>query len=269
MTLAPLELGGDLAQLRAAARSFAEREILPRVEVAERDQKFPRELFALAGRHGFLGTHYPAEVGGGGGGLSAAMVVREEFSYVSVGLSSGLGHQDHVGTAYLHRFGSPAGHERWLVPALAGEFVIAMAITEPDGGSDVRNMRTVAERTDDGWIIRGRKTFITNGPLADAIAVTARVGASGNYGVFLVMREDEGYACERTLHKLGCRSSEVGELVFDNVRIPDNRRLSPAGGGTLADILGVLVIGRALVAASALGAARRAIDLGMSAKRAS
>ena len=191
------------------------------------------------------------------------MVIREEFSYLSVGISSGLGHQDHVGTAYLHRFGTAEQIASWLRPALAGDVVIAMAITEPDAGSDVRRMRTTARRTDAGWTISGRKTFITNGPIADVIAVAARIDGTDRFGVFLVRRTDVGFACERKFSKLGCRSSEVGELVFDDVVTADDRRLSPDGGSPLDDILDVLVVGRLLVAASALGLTRRAIDLGL------
>lgn len=263
MSLSPLALDGDLEQRRLSARDFARRQILPRVPQAEATETFPRELFEIAGSAGFIGTHYPTAVGGGGADLRAAMVVREEFSYLSVGISSGLGHQDHVGTAYLHRFGSPEQKAQWLRPALAGRVVIAMAITEPDAGSDVRRMRTSARRTDSGWRISGRKTFITNGPLADAIVVTARLEDSDRFGVFIVRRGDAGYACERKFAKLGCRSSEVGELVFDDVHVADDRRLSPEAGSPLSDILDVLIVGRLLVAASALGLARRAIDLGL------
>jgi alkylation response protein AidB-like acyl-CoA dehydrogenase len=263
VTLAPLTLSDELDALRSSARQFADREIVPRVAAAEAAQTFPRELFAIAGRSGFIGAHYAPELGGSGAPLAAALVIREEFSYRSVGISSGLGHQDHVGTAYLNRFGSAEQHERWLVPALAGEFVIATAITEPDAGSDVRRMRTVARRTDDGWVVTGRKTFITNGPLADAIAVTARIEGSDRFGMFLVMAGDRGFRVERKLEKLGCRSSEVGELLFDDVEIPDAQRLSPPDGSDLSDILDVLIVGRVLVAASAVGLARRAIDVGM------
>ena len=124
---------------------------------------------------------------------------------------------------------------------------------------------TRARREDDGsWVVSGRKTFITNGPIADAIAVVARIeGTDDCYGVFVVLRSDERYACERTLSKLGCLSSEVGELVFADVRLAPDRMLSPEGGGALEDVLDVLIRGRVLVAASALGLARRAFDLGL------
>lgn len=262
MSLSALALGDDLDRLRLSARDFAREEILPRIPQAEATETFPRELFEIAGSAGFIGAHYPSAVGGGGADLRSAMIVREEFSYLCVGISSGLGHQDHVGTAYLHRFGTPDHEAEWLRPALAGRVVIAMAITEPDAGSDVRRMRTSARRTDSGWSISGRKTFITNGPLADAIVVTARLEGSDRFGVFIVRRGDTGYACERKFAKLGCRSSEVGELVFDDVHVADDRRLSPEAGSPLADILDVLIVGRLLVAASALGLARRAIDIG-------
>lgn len=259
----PPSLGSDLDELRRSARSFAVREIDPLIEEAEHTEHFPLQLFPAAGRNDFIGTHYPVEVGGGGGGIMAAMVIREEFSYSSVGISSGLGHQDHVGTAYLNRFGTPEQIDRWLRPALAGDFIIAMAITEPDAGSDVRRMRTRARPEGDDWVISGRKTFITNGPIADAIVVVARLESTDRFGVFVVHRGDVGYQCERSLLKMGCRSSEVGELVFDDVRVQDSRRLSPQGGSSIDDVLDVLIRGRVLVAASALGLARRAFDVGM------
>ena len=258
-------LGSELDELRAAGRAFAQREIEPIAEAAERTERFPLPLFQLAGGYGFIGSHYPKEVGGGGGTIAGAMVLREEFSYSSVGISSGLGHQDHVGTAYLFRFGDAAQIDRWLRPALSGKFVIAMAVTEPDAGSDVRRILTRARQQDDGtWVISGRKTFITNGPIADAIAVVARIdGADDRFGVFVVERSDPGYECERTLLKLGCRSSEVGELVFEDVVLTADRMLSPDGGSELGDVLDVLIRGRVLVAASALGLARRAFDEGL------
>lgn len=261
----PRTLSPELDELRAVGRAFAKREIEPISEAAEREERFPLRLFELAGRNGFIGSHYPEEVGGGGGTIASAMVLREEFSYSSVGISSGLGHQDHVGTAYLHRFGDAAQIDRWLRPALAGQFVIAMAVTEPDAGSDVRRMRTRARRLEDGaWVVTGRKTFITNGPIANGIAVVARIDCTDDrFGVFVVERGDPGFECERTLPKLGCRSSEVGELVFDDVTLPADRMLSPEGGSFLADVLDVLVRGRVLVAASALGLARRAFDEGL------
>lgn len=265
MTYQPRSLGPELDALRAVGRSFAQNEIEPIAEDAERAERFPLSMFPLAGRNGFIGSHYPEQVGGGGGTIAAAMVLREEFSYSSVGISSGLGHQDHVGTAYLHRFGNSEQIDRWLRPALAGEFVIAMAVTEPDAGSDVRRIRTRARRQENGtWVLSGRKTFITNGPIANAIAVVARVdGTDDRFGVFVVERGDSGYECERTLPKLGCRSSEVGELVFDDVVLTPDRMLSPDGGSVLDDVLDVLIRGRVLVAASALGLARRAFDEGI------
>ena len=256
---AVFEIPDELESFRDVVRRFAQDEVAPLVDEAERTASTPRVLVQRAGELGLLGIQFDPIDGGAGAGILGAAIAREELSYVCAGISSTLGHQDHVGTKYLVLHADDEQRERWLFPATQGKIVTSWAVTEPDAGSDVRSIRTTARPAGDGWIIRGAKTFITNGPIADAVQVVTRLEGSDLFGVFVVEREDEGFA-SRQLAKLGLRSSHVGELVFDDVEIKDDRKLSPPGGASIKDILDVLTEGRVLVAASALGIAQAAFD---------
>lgn len=258
------ELPADIETFRMSVRSFAEREVAPLVDDAEREGRFPLELFKRAGQLGLLGLQFPEKWGGSAAGILPDMIFREEVSRVCAGIAAGLGIPGQIGTAYLARFGSDEQKEKWLRPAISGDLVTAWAVTEPDAGSDVRSIRTRVRRDGNDFILSGRKTFITNGPIADAIGVVARVeGEDDRFAVFVVEVGDPGYVCERTLEKLGCRSSQVGELSFDDVRLSEFRRLSPEEGTSVQSILDVLIRGRVLIAAAALGVAQAAFDLGL------
>lgn len=256
------QLPPEVEEFRASARAFAERDVAPLAEHAERTATFPVELFKRAGDLGLLGLQFESEWGGSEAGLLPDMIFREEVSRVCAGIAAGLGIQGQIGTAYLARHGSAEQKDRWLRPALAGDLITAWAVTEPDAGSDVRSIRTRVRKDGDSFVLDGRKTFITNGPIAGAIGVVAKQ-EDDQFAVFVVEAGDEGYSCERTLEKLGCRSSQVGELVFDNVRLDESRRLSPPEGSTVEAILDVLIRGRVLIAAASLGVAGAAFDLGL------
>ncbi|TCJ21956.1 acyl-CoA dehydrogenase [Microbacterium sp. PI-1] len=252
----------EIEEFRASARAFAERDVAPLVEEAEHTGTFPLSLFRRAGDQGLLGLQFDMEWGGSEAGLLADMVFREEVSRVCAGIAAGLGIQGQIGTAYLARYGSDEQKARWLRPAIAGELITAWGLTEPDAGSDVRSIRTTVRPDGDGFVLNGRKTFITNGPIAGVVGVVAKQGED-RFAVFMVEASDPGYSVERTLNKLGCRSSQVGELVFDNVRLDESRRISPPEGSTIDAILDVLIRGRVLIAAAALGVAGAAFDLGL------
>lgn len=256
------QLPAEVEEFRSSARSFAEREVAPLVDEAERSGTFPLELFTKAGSAGLLGLQFEERWGGSDAGLLPDMIFREEVSRVCAGIAAGLGIQGQIGTAYLARFGSDEQKERWLRPAISGELITAWGLTEPDAGSDVRSIRTSVEVDGSEVVLRGRKTFITNGPIAGVVGVVAKQ-ANGKFAVYMVEAGDQGYAVERTLEKLGCRSSQVGELVFDDVRLDDSRRISPPDGSEIAEILDVLIRGRVLIAAASLGVASAAFDLAL------
>ena len=263
-SLGPLQL-----ELAEEARRFCRTVIAPVVEDAEANEYTPRHILREAGRQGLIGVQYPTWLGGRDAGLLGAAIVREQTSYVNAGISSTLGHHDHVGTKYLVAQADEAQRQRWLVPAMAGDLLTSWAVTEPDAGSDVRSMRTRAVDASGQWRIQGAKVFITNGPSADIVQVVCRVGEVGDrFGVFVVERDRPGFESRRLL-KMGLRPSQVGELRFDDVLVPDENRLSPTGGVDLAEILGVLAVGRVLVAASATGIAQAAFDIALGLRRSS
>ena len=251
----------EVEEFRATAREFARREIAPLVEEAERTERTPRELFRVAGRGGFLGIRYPESVGGAGASCLAETVLREELGYVCSGLGAALSVSSHLGTYPIHAFGTEEQQERYLREALTGEKVSAFALTEPDAGSDVRAIKTKAVPAGGGWGLTGRKTFITNAPIADFMIVVAYTDpAAGIDGMalFIVDLPADGVTVNR-IRKMGNLSSEIGEVVLDNVEVPRDACL---GGerGAFKKVMQTLNVGRVIVAGGALGVARAALE---------
>ena len=160
-------------ELRASARGFIERELAPHAQLWEEEQWFPDELFGKLAAQGLLGLKYPEEYGGQGGDYLHDAVLCEEMARIgSGGTAAGLGAHINIATPPIWKFGSEEQKQRYLVPAIRGQRIGALGITEPGAGSDVAALRTNAEPTDDGWVVNGGKTYITNGVRADFI-VTA------------------------------------------------------------------------------------------------
>lgn len=255
------DLPEELVMFRDSVRDFASREVAPLVEQAERDERTPRELFRKAGQAGLLGIRYPEALGGSGAGLLAEAILREEMSYVCSGMAAALSVSSHLGTYPIHEFGSEEQHQRYLVPALKGEAVSAFGLTEPNAGSDVRGIQTKAVRGDGGWILNGTKTFITNAPLADFVIIVAYTDPSAGIdgmGLFVVDTKSEGVEVNR-IEKLGNLSSEIGEVVLQDVEVPEDASL---GGerGAFKRVMTTLNIGRVVVAGGALGVAQASLD---------
>jgi alkylation response protein AidB-like acyl-CoA dehydrogenase len=221
-------------ELRVSVRSFVEKELAPNAEEWEREERFPRELFGRVGELGYFGMKYPESVGGSGPDPVADAVVTEELARCgSGGTSASLGAHKDLASLYIYNFGTPEQHERWLRPSIEGRLVGALAITEPDAGSDVAALRTSARRDGDDWIINGSKTYITNGEWADYIVVAAKTDPDAGYEgltLFVVEAGTPGFEARR-LRMLGWRTSNTGELSFADVRIPDANRLGEVGSG--------------------------------------
>lgn len=235
------------------------------VDESEARERTPRELFERAGKAGFLGIRYPAEIGGAGAGCLAETILREELGYVCSGLASALSVTSHLGTYPIHAFGSRDQQERYLVPCLSGRKISAFALTEPDAGSDVRAIRTRAERSSHGWTITGRKTFITNAPLADFMIVVAYVdpaAAIEGMGMFIVDLPAKGVSINR-LSKMGNLSSEIGEVVLDAVKVPEEALVGEPQG-TFKQVMKTLNVGRVVVSGGAVGLAQAALDAAVS-----
>jgi alkylation response protein AidB-like acyl-CoA dehydrogenase len=256
------DLPEEIEAFRVSARDFAQREITPLVDEAERKERTPLELFPKAGAAGFLGIRYPEDLGGSGASCLAEVVLREEFAAVGSGIAAALSVSSHLGTYPIHAFGNREQQERYLVPALSGEKVSAFALTEPDAGSDVRSIKTRAVKTDGGWLLKGRKTFITNAPIADFMIVVAYTDPdAGTEGMALFVLDlpAEGVSIAR-LEKMGNLSSEIAEVGLDDVFVPEEALIGEERGA-FKKVMTNLGIGRVVVSGGAIGIAQSALDM--------
>jgi acyl-CoA dehydrogenase len=221
-------------ELRASVRSFVDKELRPHASEWEQSEEFPKEIIRRAGELGFLGLKYPESVGGSGPDLVADAVVTEEFARCgSGGVAACLGAHKDLAMLYLYNFGTDDQHARWLTPAIEGRTIGALAVTEPDAGSDVAGITCSARRDGGDWVINGAKTFITNGAWADFVVVAAVTDSeAGHDGItlFIVDTDAAGYEARR-IRTLGWRTGQTGELSFADVRVPDDRRLGEPGSG--------------------------------------
>jgi acyl-CoA dehydrogenase len=201
-----------------------ESELAPHALDWERDEDFPNWVFKRMGDLGLLGLRYPTEVGGQGGDWGHAIVLAEEMARVgSAGVGMAVAVQSEMATPPIERFGTPEQKDRYLGPAIRGEKIACLGISEPDAGSDVAAIQTSARRDGDEWVINGRRIFITNGRRADFCVLVARTNKPAGYegfSLFLVDTDLSGFHVSRTLDKLGTRSSDTAELVLDDVRVP-------------------------------------------------
>ncbi|BAU75293.1 acyl-CoA dehydrogenase family protein [Metapseudomonas furukawaii] len=209
--------------VRDSVRRFVEREILPHIDEWEEAESFPRELYLKAGAAGILGIGYPEGLGGSHeGDLFAKVAASEELMRCgSGGLVAGLGSLD-IGLPPVIKWGRPELRERVVPQVLSGEKIIALAVTEPSGGSDVASLRTRAVRDGDHYRVSGSKTFITSGVRADYYTVAVRTGGEGFGGVSLLLVEKDapGFSVGRTLKKMGWWASDTAELFFDDCLVP-------------------------------------------------
>jgi citronellyl-CoA dehydrogenase len=216
--------------LRKLVREFSEKEIGPYADAWEANGSFPaHELFPKLAELGLLGLEYDPAYGGQGADHLCTVILHEELGRVGpAGVALGIGIQTDMATPSLHRYGSEELKQRYLVPALNGEAVCAVAVTEPDSGSDVAALTTRAVRDGDDWVINGSKAYITNGTQADWICLLARTsdkppgGAGGGVGLsqIIVPADTPGFRVSRKLDKLGMRSSDTAELTFTDARVP-------------------------------------------------
>ncbi len=213
----------DHQLLRDSVRRFVEREILPFVAEWEEAESFPRELYAKAGAAGILGIGYPEQFGGSHeGDLFAKVAVSEELMRCgSGGLVAGLGSLD-IGLPPVLKWAKPAVRDRVVPQVLSGEKIMALAVTEPSGGSDVANLKTRAVKEGDYYRVSGSKTFITSGVRADYYTVAVRTGGDGFGGVSLLLIEKgtPGFTVGQSLKKMGWWASDTAELFFDDCKVP-------------------------------------------------
>jgi citronellyl-CoA dehydrogenase len=251
-------------QFRKVVRDLVERDINPHVPEWERAGTFPaHELFPRLAAVGALGLEYPVEYGGQGADHSYTVVLAEELGRADCsGVPMAIAVQASMATPALARFGSHELKERYLAPALRGEMVCSIAVSEPDAGSDVAGIRTSAVRDGDDWVIDGRKMWITNGTQADWVCLLVRTSDEGGYeGMSLVVvpTTTPGFSVGRAIEKMGNRSSDTAELVLDGVRVPVSNTIGEVGRGfqqQMAQFQDERMIGSYM----AVSGARRALD---------
>jgi citronellyl-CoA dehydrogenase len=221
---------------RASVRAFVEREIQPYVDEWEAAGAFPaHELFKRLGSAGLLGLEYDPAYGGQGADHSYTVVFGEEIGQAGCGgVPMAISVQTDMATPALHRFGTHELKKRYLQPALQGDMVASIAVTEPDAGSDVAGLRTTAVLDGDEWVINGSKLYITNGTQADWLCLLARTSPEGGYrgmSMIVVPTDAAGFSVSRKLNKLGNWSSDTAELSFVDVRVPVANTIGEVGRG--------------------------------------
>jgi acyl-CoA dehydrogenase len=259
--------GEEHEAFRRTVRAVVDKELRPHARDWEQAGEFPRELFRRFGELGFLGLKYPEQYGGSDAGFLFEAVLLEELGRCgSGGVAAGLAAQFVIATGPLHLFGTDEQKRRWLAPAIQGEKIGALGITEPDAGSDVAGLRTTARRDGDHYVVNGSKTYITNGVRADFVVTAVKTDPTkGHKGLSLLVieRGTPGFIVSRKLEKLGWRSSDTGELSFEDCRVPAANLLGEEGEG-FYEIMGNFQWERLSLALGALGSAADIFEQAMS-----
>ena len=228
-------------QLRESIRNFAIKELAPHAEEWE-ETTFPDWVFTRMGELGFLGLDKPEPYGGQGGDYYTALVLAEEIGNAnSGGLAMGVAVQTDMAMPPILAFGTEEQKREWAVPAIKGEKILCLGITEPDAGSDVSGIKTRAVKDGDDYVINGSKTYITNGHRADVIVLVTKTDADAGYDgftLFLVPMDAPGVIREKRLEKLGMHASDTALLAFQDVRVPASRRARPGRQGLLPHHVG-------------------------------
>ncbi|WDD91473.1 isovaleryl-CoA dehydrogenase [Burkholderia sp. FERM BP-3421] len=227
-------LGEDIDMLRDAIATFAAKEIAPRAAEIDRTDQFPMDLWRKLGELGVLGMTVAEEYGGASLGYTAHMVAMEEISRASASVGLSYGAHSNLCVNQIHRNGTDAQKRKYLPKLVSGEHVGALAMSEPNAGSDVVSMKLRAERRGDRYVLNGTKMWITNGPDCDTLVVYAKTAPeAGPRGItaFLVEKGMKGFSVAQKLDKLGMRGSHTGELVFQDVEVPEENILGELNGG--------------------------------------
>ena len=259
-------LGDEIDALRDAVQAFAQREIAPHAARIDRDDAFPADLWPRLGELGVLGPTVSETYGGAGLGYLAHLVIMEEISRASASVALSYGAHSNLCVNQIHRHGTEAQQRRYLPPLISGQHVGALAMSEPEAGSDVVSMRLKAtpHRRDgvDGFLLDGSKMWITNGPVADTLVVYAKTDMeAGPRGItaFLIEQGTPGFRVAQRLDKLGMRGSPTGELVFEQAFVPREQVLGEVGGGVKVLMSG-LDTERAVLSGGPIGIMQAVLD---------
>ncbi len=247
-------------EFRAAVRRFVLAELAPHAEEWEAARWFPNSVFTRLAELGHIGLKFPAEHGGDGDPVADAVFVEELAWCGSGGLAAGIGAHSGIALPPIWKFGTPEQHERYLRPGIRGETIAALAITEPDAGSDVAGIRTQARRVDGGWVVNGSKMFITGGVRADIIVTAVKTRPEGgHHGLsFLIVERGEGVE-STAIEKLGWHASDTALITFDDVFVPEENLLGQEDAGFYL-IMANFQWERLLMALGAVGAMKVAFE---------
>src|SRR3954453_5442459 len=259
------DLGPEIDLLRSTVRDFAEDKIAPVAAEIDRTDRFPVELWPEMGALGLHGITVEEEYGGAGMGYLAHCVAMEEVSRASSSVGLSYGPHSNLFFNQIRRNGSEAQKRKYLPKLIAGEHVGALAMSEPEAGSDVVSMRLRADRKGDRYVLNGTKLWITNGHVADTLVVYAKTrpdaGARG-ITAFLIEKGFKGFRPAQKLDKLGMRGSPTSELVFEECAVPEENVLGEVGKGVNVLMSG-LDYERAVLAAGPLGIMQAALDVAL------
>jgi isovaleryl-CoA dehydrogenase len=256
-------LGETADAIRDTVRSFAANEIAPLAAEIDRSDEFPRQLWPKLGELGLLGITVEEDHGGSGLGYLEHCVAMEEISRASGSVGLSYGAHSNLCVNQIRRHAADAQKRKYLPKLISGAHVGALAMSEPQSGSDVVSMRLTAQRKGDRYVLNGTKFWITNGPVADVVVVYAKTepeAQSRGISAFIVERAFKGFSATRKLDKLGMRGSETGELVFADCEVPAENLLGEEGRGVEVLMSG-LDYERAVLAAGPLGLMQAALDL--------
>ncbi len=257
------DLGEEIDMLRESVAQFAAAQIAPLAEEADAGNHFPNALWRQLGEQGLLGMTVEEEYGGSGMGYLAHVVAMEEISRASGGIGLSYGAHSNLCLNQLRKNASEAQKQRYLPKLCSGEHVGALAMSEPGAGSDVVSMKLRADRRGDHYVLNGNKMWITNGPDADVLVVYAKTDASaGSRGItaFIVEKGMKGFSTAQKLDKLGMRSSNTCELVFEDCEVPAENVLGEVGGGVKVLMSG-LDYERVVLSGGPLGLMAAALDV--------
>ncbi len=253
-------LTDEQRQIRDTFARLCDEAIAPKAAAIDAAGVFPTELFALLADVGLFAMRYPEADGGAGMRLTEFCLALEEVARGSLSLAGAAAMQSLMGTKFLHLLGSDEIKARLFRPALLGQRIGAICMTEPNAGSDLGSIATRAERTAGGYRLTGQKTWVTSATVADFFTVFARAGADAKLTIFLVERGAAGLTIGRSIHKMGVWALPTAELSFDQCFVPDSHRLSQAEGDGEDHLRKTLAEIRVITGAMAIGVARAALD---------
>ncbi|GJM15850.1 MAG: acyl-CoA dehydrogenase [Thermodesulfobacteriota bacterium] len=258
------ELTDEQQMFKDTIRDFGENEITPLVEDAENNEKFPVEIFPKLGEMGFLGIAFPEEYGGVDLDKVTECIFAEEMGRINAGIAMCVNAHTSLSMVPILKNGNDAQKEKYLLPGIEGKLIGALGLTEPDAGSDARSIRATAVKKGDKYIINGTKTWITNGTMCDYVIVAAYTDKSKKgtgISLFIIDADAPGFTEKNKIHKLGHRSADTAELVFENCEVPEENLLVGEGGfmGAMNTLLGA----RITHAAKSVGLAQAAFEFSL------